>query len=123
MKKSKRILKKTIYKMNKYGGTCYICGRNVQPHNTQKWNGFTLDHVVAKSKGGRKLKTACRKCNQRKAAMDIMVLKKGSVVKVDGMPYELVEDTSVFGECVNHGLNRENKSKNNCRCSDEQIKS
>jgi HNH endonuclease len=50
-----------------WGGTCAYCGRT--PHR------LTLDHIVAKSKGGRDVRSnlvgACRRCNDSKASQPL----------------------------------------------------
>ena len=58
--------------------TCQYCGKQFKPHL------LTLDHVVPKSQGGRKvwtnIVTSCHSCNQRKSNKTLkqarMVLKK-----------------------------------------------
>ena len=105
--KKKRLVKKNINKMNKLGSECYICSCVMQMDNPMKHNGFTMDHVLAKSKFGVTKKPACRECNQRKAAMDIITLKKGTKIKVGGIPFKLSKDTAVFGESDNLKLTKE----------------
>jgi 5-methylcytosine-specific restriction endonuclease McrA len=48
----------------RWGGACGYCGRSART--------LTLDHIVAKSKGGRHVRSnlvaACRRCNDSKAS-------------------------------------------------------
>jgi len=83
--------------MMDYGEWCYICGVKLTPFGSLKSNFFTLDHVHAKSKGGTELMAACNECNGRKADMDLIRLKKGSVIKSNGIPYVLALDALVYG--------------------------
>ena len=49
---------------------CYYCGASL------KGGRRTRDHVVPKSKGGRKTVDACQPCNTRKAAMSLEEFRK-----------------------------------------------
>lgn len=104
MKRNKIILKKKLRLISEYGDTCFYCGCSVQPHNVKKVNGFTLDHIKAKSKGGTAMVTACKDCNEKKADMDLVEFPKGTLIRVDGIPYQLSADTKVFGNIHNQSL-------------------
>lgn len=108
MKKSKKELKHRISAMKTYGDRCYICGKRLQPHNKEKHNGFTLDHVTAKSKGGDLLAPCCHECNERKADYDLVYIEKGTPIKVNGIPFILAESAQVFGtkENIKHAHNQ-----------------
>lgn len=47
--------------------TCHYCSRPLQPRGTDSPLAATRDHVVPKSKGGRKTVPCCRTCNEIKA--------------------------------------------------------
>jgi 5-methylcytosine-specific restriction endonuclease McrA len=51
----------------RFGGSCAYCGR--QPR------GLTLDHIVAKSKGGRDVRSnlvaVCKRCNDSKKSREL----------------------------------------------------
>jgi hypothetical protein len=114
VKKTKIVLKNRLKKMRFLGDKCYLCGTKLQPHNPNKNNGFTMDHVVAKSKGGNELKPCCRLCNERKADMDIIEIPKGTIIKVNEIPFELVRNTEVFGDKAN-SLESEKINENNTK--------
>lgn len=65
-----RLTRKAIYNRDK--NICYICGKEFGD------NSLTLDHVIAKSKGGKEswenLVTCCKKCNEKKGSKSLQEL-------------------------------------------------
>lgn len=116
-RKSNSLFLRRQHKLKKYGNKCYLCGKKLSINGHKLDRGFTLDHVVAQAKGGlskkENLKPCCKTCNERKAAMDVITLKAGTKVKVNGIPFELAKDTVVFCEKDNTELIKNDEKREN----------
>lgn len=82
-KKKTRIQKKVKRLMMKNNESCSYCGVKLEYWNGDpKPNTATLDHIIPKSKGGKKsifstnIALACYRCNIRKGSQNIEEFKK-----------------------------------------------
>lgn len=73
-KRHKKIQTKKERIFNKCNGKCCFCGMRLQMENPDKKNYMTIDHIVAKCKGGtnrdENLQALCWTCNELKNQLD-----------------------------------------------------